>query len=330
MNMLMKTPKELMLEGKTKAYDEALAKAKELYSDTTTLSQPVKDVLEYIFPELKLFKKMEEEKIRLDIVDIIKSQKNINGPTLDKMIDWLDKQGEKLQESIREVSNKKPDKVKPKFKVGDWIVFDSITSLIYDVHRNNDTYGVKLEDGAFRDYDINVLDKKAHLWNTEEDAKVGDVLCSERDSIIIFAGVYGKFCKYHVALTIDGKLIVNENGGDHLWGLSNVACPATKEQQDLLFQKMAEKSYRWDSENKKVELLPIKKEQLKFDRPNDKISECASIKSRLSNVPEDLKPVADFIMRFAHWNLNKDEVSSPLAEIPLYIVLDALARREEK
>ena len=101
-----------------------------------------------------------------------------------------------------------------------------------------------------------------------------------------------------------------------------------------LFQKMREAGYCWDYENKKLNPLPIlivkEKEQLKFDRPNDKISECASIKSRLSNVPEDLKPVADFIMRFAHWNLNKDEVSSPLAEIPLYIVLDALARREEK
>lgn len=262
MNMLMKTPKELMLEGKTKAYDEALAKAKELYSDTTTLSQPVKDVLEYLFPELKLLKKMEEEEIRLDIVNIIKSQKNIYGPTLDKMIDWLDKQGEKLQESIREESNKKPDKVKPKFKVGDWIVFDNTASLVYDVRRNNGTYGVKLEDGAFRDYDINILDKKAHLW-TIEDAKDGDVLCSERDSIIIFAGVYGAFLKYHVALTTDGKLITNENGGDHLWGLSNVACPATKEQQDLLFQKIAEKGYKWDSENKKVELLPQKKPKKK-------------------------------------------------------------------
>lgn len=268
MNMLMKTPKELMLEGKTKAYDEALAKAKELYSDTTTLSQPVKDVLEYLFPELKLLKKMEEEEIRLDIVDIIKSQKNIDGPKLDKMIDWLEKQGEKLQESIREESNKtpnkKPNKVKPtKFKTGDWIVFDKSPLLIHDICNNTyDTYGVKFEDGAFRNYDVRVLENKAHLW-TIDDAKVGDVLCSERDSIIIFAGVYGSYCKYHVALTIEGKLIINENGGDHLWGLSNVAYPATKEQQDLLFQKMAEKGYRWDSENKKVDLLPQKRPQKK-------------------------------------------------------------------
>lgn len=264
MNMLIKTPKELMLEGKTKAYDEALARAKELYSDTTTLSQPVKDVLEHLFPELKLLKKMEEEEIRLGIVNIIKSQKNIDGPKLNKMIDWLEKQGEKLQESIREESNKKPNKVKPtKFKTGDWVVVNKSPLLIYDICNNAyDTYRVKLEDGAFRDYDIRVLENKAYLW-TIDDAKDGDVLCSERDSIIIFAGVYGAFCKYHVALTTDGKLIINENGGDHLWGLSNVACPATKEQQDLLFQKMAEKGYKWDSESKKVELLPKKKPQKK-------------------------------------------------------------------
>lgn len=263
MNMLMKTPKELLLEGKIKAYDKAWTKVKELYSDTTTLSQPVKDVLEYIFPEIKLFKKMEEEEIRLDIVDIIKSQKNIDGPKLDKMIDWLEKQGEKLQESIREESNKKPNKVKPtKFKTGDWVVVDKSPLLIYDIcNKAYDTYGVKFEDGAFRNYDVRVLENKAHLW-TIDDAKVGDVLCSD-GSIFIFAGVYGVFCKYYVTLTIDGKLIINENGGDHLWGLSNVAYPATKEQQDLLFQKMAEKGYRWDSENKKVDLLPQKKPQKK-------------------------------------------------------------------
>jgi hypothetical protein len=260
---------ELSIEEKAKRYDEAIRIAKDCQYDGLALSQPVKDVIEHIFPELK-----EEERIKSCIKKCLSNageqvfdDYNVR---LGDCLAWIEKQGnqekqsEKLQESIREESNKKPDKVKPKFKVGDWIVFDDTTSLVYDVRRNNGTYGVKLEDGAFRDYDVNVLDKKAHLWSIE-DAKDGDILCSERDSIIIFAGVYGAFCKYYVALTTttDSKLIINENKEAHLWGSSNVACPATKEQQDLLFQKMAEKGYRWDSENKKVELLPQKKPKKK-------------------------------------------------------------------
>lgn len=316
---------ELSIEEKAKLYDEAFAKAKDCQYDSLALSQPVRDVIEHIFPELK-----EDERIKSCIKKCLSNASeqvfdNYN-VRLGDCLAWIEKQNDQEKQSKKSQESTSEEY---KFKAGDWVVVDKSPLLIYDICNN--TYSVKFEDGAFRNYDVRVLENKAHLWSIEKDAKVGDVLCSERDSIIIFAGVYGAYCKYHVALTVDGKLIVNENGGDHLWGLSNVACPATKEQQDLMFQKMSEKGYRWDSENKKVELLPIKeKGQLKFDTPNNKISDCASIKSRLSNVPEDLKPVADFIMRFAHWNLNKDEVSSPLAEIPLYIVLDALARREEK
>lgn len=255
---------ELSIEEKARRYDESIERAKDCQFDGLALSQPVRDVIEHIFPELK-----EDERIKSCIK---KCLSNADEQVFDNYkirlgdcLAWLEKQGEKLQESIREESNKEEsNKVKPtKFKTGDWIVFDKSPILIYDICNNTyDTYGVKFEDGAFRNYDVRVLENKAHLW-TIDDAKVGDVLCSERDSIIIFAGVYGSYCKYHVALTIEGKLIINENGGDHLWGLSNVAYPATKEQQDLLFQKMAEKGYRWDSENKKVDLLPQKRPQKK-------------------------------------------------------------------
>ena len=66
------------------------------------------------------------------------------------------------------------------------------------------------------------------------------------------------------------------------------------------------------------------KEQLKFDRPNISIYDAIEIKSRLPHVPEELKPIAEFVIEYAHWNLNKDEVNRPCIEVPVYRVLDAL------
>ena len=80
-------------EEKAKAYDEALERAKECHIDGLSLHQPVKDVIEHIFPELK---ESEDEKIRKVLVDMFKGY-NIQkvGDFTDKeIIAWLEKQGE--------------------------------------------------------------------------------------------------------------------------------------------------------------------------------------------------------------------------------------------
>lgn len=51
--------KELSIEEKAKLYDEAFLRAKDCQYDSLTLNQPVKDVIEHIFPELK-----EDERIK--------------------------------------------------------------------------------------------------------------------------------------------------------------------------------------------------------------------------------------------------------------------------
>lgn len=247
---------ELSIEEKAKRYDEAIKIAKDCQYDDLALSQPVKDVIEHIFPELK-----EEERIKSCIKKCLSNAgeqvfDNYN-IRLGDCLAWIEKQGnqgkqdKKSQESTSE---------EYKFKIGDWVVrkdgenFGNGSKFVQITKIDKEKYWFDCETW--------ITNKEIRLW-TIEDAKDGDVLCSKRDSIIIFAGVYGAFCKYYVALTTDGKLIINENKEAHLWGLSNVACPTTKEQQDFLFQKMAEKGYRWDSENKKVELLPQKKPKKK-------------------------------------------------------------------
>ena len=73
--------------------------------------------------------------------------------------------------------------------------------------------------------------------------------------------------------------------------------------------------------------LEKKKMEEKFECPNIKIKDAIEVSSRIKYIDEDLKPIADFIMDYASWNLHKDEWNQPVLEVPLFRVLDALAQR---
>ena len=76
-----------------------------------------------------------------------------------------------------------------------------------------------------------------------------------------------------------------------------------------------------------INTLEVKKVEEKFERPNIKIKDAIEVSSRMKYIDEDLKPIADFIMDYASWNLHKDEWNQPVLEVPLFRVLDALAQR---
>ena len=64
-----------------------------------------------------------------------------------------------------------------------------------------------------------------------------------------------------------------------------------------------------------------------FERPNVKIEDAVEVSSRMKYIDDDLKPIADFILEYSHWNLHKDEWNQPVLEVPLFRVLDALVQR---
>ena len=161
--------------------------------------------------------------------------------------------------------------VKPKFKEGDWISND-----MCDVHI------ASIEDGMYYfdegdGLSIVFVDEHYHLW-TIEDAMDGDVLFhsdSASNGIFIFKEIIDKgfakevicYCDYdsedHFCL-----------GEDHTccWSDAKILYPATKEQRDLLFQKIKEAGYEWDSKKKELKIIDWSK-HIKYEPNNPSIIE---------------------------------------------------------
>lgn len=171
---------------------------------------------------------------------------------------------QKMKEADYEWDAEKKElkKVEPKFKVGDWVVTeDGKVNQVKSVGIDGDAYTLDDEtyfSGSWKDM--------YHLW-TIEDAKDGDVLANKYGSVFIYAGF-----EDDDKVTVDDYCYITANHHefcieDHKtgsWYYVKDLNPATKEQRDLLFQKMSEAGYEWDNENKiltKIELVPTPKYQ---------------------------------------------------------------------
>lgn len=162
---------------------------------------------------------------------------------------FIEKQGEQNPTDI----------VEQKFKVGDWIVTPSNeTKQIEKVTFGNYYFTDKTL------YNIIDIDNNAYIW-TIQDAKEGDVLCCENGWTCIFKSLdsnsFSSYC------FMDCSEWFCELGGE-CHSLNKNLCgkihPATKEQRDILFQRMKEAGYEWDHEKKelrKIEQKPVWSEE---------------------------------------------------------------------
>ena len=221
-------------------YEEALERAKK--------GLPIDEV----FPELK---ESEDERIRKILIHIVKGACDKYGIkykgdeiTEEKLLAYLEKQKEQ----------KPANSEKPKFKVGDWVVYgsedvDLITGLC--------DKGYEVNDCAYIPFGC---EDDMRYW-TIQDAKKGDILSYDKcKCIAMFLKIEGVSFKDICFLgAIDSKFYI---GGWH--DIEN-AHPATKEQCDLLFQKMHEAGYEWDAvreELKKKEQKPLSPGDKDFTR----------------------------------------------------------------
>lgn len=72
----------------------------------------------------------------------------------------------------------------------------------------------------------------------------------------------------------------------------------------------------------RYDLVP--KVEEKYKMPNIPIHEDTSVTSRMQYIDDELKPIAEFILEYAGWNLHKEEWNHPVLEVPVFRVLDAL------
>lgn len=203
-----------------------------------------RESLERILPELK---KPDDNEIREEILECIKYlEKNICHPArytrkqYESWIAWVEKQGEQ----------KPTSKIEPKFKVGDWIIFNGfilhIDEIVKGYYRTTSIgYGIP------NSYDWNI-DNVARLW-TIQDAKAGDVLV-HNDCTFIFIEIKDGIVQALEENLLHGTNPVHFGEPDK----DNDYRPATKEQRDLLFKKMKEAGYEWDADKKELKNIEQK------------------------------------------------------------------------
>ena len=228
--------KELSIEEKAKAYDEAIKRGLDYIRQTPATEMVTRqDIFEAIFPELK---ESEDERIRKSLINYVYCHGDAGDFTKKEFIAWLEKQGEQ-----------KPDKVEPKFHEGDWVV-DS-QGLIHQIERvvkivTTHTFGYDIVGGGY----FNDDNEGVHLW-TIEDAKAGDVLVDEDNNIGIYKEIKDKWWHSYIYLGCDNRLY-GFSGGLHIQ--SNTK-PATKEQRDILEKAMVDAGYTFDFENEVIRYI---------------------------------------------------------------------------
>ena len=255
-------------------------------------------------PELK---ESEDERIRGNIIATIHLY--YGEPLEDEakeMIAWLEKQGEQKiktpDESLgidSDTYNKIVDeciygeqkpiyKVEPNFKVGDWVVYcNDDVDLITGIEEN----GYCINNSGYIPF---ICASDIRLW-TIQDAKDGDIICSNQ-IIVLFKqwedDIDYNFVIAHAGIDISGKLQIT-NGH---WLINNKSKPATKEQRNLLFQKMREAGYEWDAEKK--ELIKIEQKPAWSEEDEEIYRKCiCAMRASACGFPEEEK----FVEQVNNW-----------------------------
>lgn len=135
----------------------------------------------------------------------------------------------------------------PKFNVGDWVFMNTHGSqpwLVIKVTPNY--YEIKDSSGYIKAKSHHTIDSLFHLW-TIKDAKSGNILAiTDGCRPFIFKGLYydGAPTAYCGIDTTDSIYISDE---DLPWTRDTVR-PATYEERQLLFNKLEEKNYKWNTD----------------------------------------------------------------------------------
>jgi len=286
--------KELSIEEKAKRYDETLKKAQKWYDINT--NEGYRSIFEGIFPELKENEDEKIRKAIINYFKYgVLTPEHPERELIESWIAWLEKQGNKsdigisdttkqklkdnldnaLEKETPESWNKfldeqgeqKPvDKVEPKFKVekDKWYVCTSQYCNCIEGRNYKASLDGRIIDDYGTEYDMH---SDAYRWFrpwTIQDAKDGDVLCTyecdEPKIVFILKGTPKKHyaLSYHCYYNIMYPHFDSDSKKGCLAPNDEDVKPATKEQCDMLFQKMHEAGYEWDAEKKELKKIEQK------------------------------------------------------------------------
>ena len=237
----------------------------------------------------------DDERLRKTAIAFLKDFAEQGYENAVECIDWLEKQGEQEEPQVYETEDgeiitysetdgyKFADKFEPRFKVGDWLYANELNDYanLIKIVKIVDVFGEKRYKIS-RDYDSDLdlaefdfIDKHYHLW-TIQDAKDGDVLANDHHILILKELVYD-WSSNGTPYSVKAYCGIKPNGsfeiGKDNWCFCGTLhiLPATKEQRDLLFQKIKEAGYEWNTEIKTLEKLSDPKFDPKTLNPFDKV-----------------------------------------------------------
>ena len=196
---------------------------------------------------------------------------------------------------IEKQGEKNPiDKVEPKFQEGDWVV-NKLGNIWHIDSFDAKNYQVTNNKGEHNYFPIDIQDRMC-LW-TIQDAKDGDVLATSAGAFIYNGNDSGGSCPgSHCGISTLGRF---KTGAEHHW-TGKPVFPATKEQRDLLFQKMKEGGYEWDSEKKelkKIENRPMLSDFFKAEYKREKADAISEVQKEWSEEDENTIKVLMNIIR---------------------------------
>ena len=134
----------------------------------------------------------------------------------------------------------------PKFNVGDWVFATNDGEGPWLITARTDNY-YTLQDTQENEASVAqiTIDNKYHLWSLK-DAKPGDVLISEDDKHpFIFKKFLGYAPSAYCGIDTTDSIYISDE--DRPWTRDTVR-PATYEERQLLFNKLEEKNYKWDTD----------------------------------------------------------------------------------
>lgn len=200
--------------------------------------------------------------------------------------------------------DEEPDDNKPKFHKGDWVIdkqgmVQKITNVIENV--TNHTYGydtISYSLGFISYGYFSGIKKDIRLWDIK-DSKDGDVLCStglHNDCIFIFNGLDNwKFDAEGDRAVATGYCCLFITADKMEFGIQGPDCievntikPATKEQRELLFKKMKEAGYEWDSDKKELHKIgKVKTRRMTNQELSWWLRDCQQERREVCRVDED-------------------------------------------